>query len=295
MTRKRAAREAGRRPEQRTGGRAEPAAREAGAANDEPQARQAGAPKRTIAGPPKRAEEGLIDVAASREDRETVRLPEAFFQRVVPAIDDLTELKVTLHLYWRIRDRGDHLPLLSRSELLSDPVLSKSVEAPGRKAADLIAEGLEKAVARGIVLRITNGEESWYLLADEEGRRTAKAIETGEISLEVGKIAAGAGASSGEAPSLERPNIFALYEQNIGLLQPLIAEELREAESRYPADWVEEAFKIAVEQNVRRWRYIRRILERWTEEGRGDRGAERGSQESRYRYVRGKYADIVKR
>ncbi len=224
----------------------------------------------------------------SIEDREGRLLPDALFRGVVPAIDDLAELKVTLHLHWRLRNHRRHLPLISRSELAADAVLAQSVKAPGRKSGDLIAEGLEKAVARGTVLQITSADEDWYLLADDEGHRLAKALEAGEIALE-------GGPPDGEAPALQRPNIFALYEQNIGLLQPLIAEELREAESRYPADWVEEAFKIAVEQNVRRWRYIQRILERWAEEGRGNRGAEPGSQESRYRYVRGKYADIVKR
>ena len=68
----------------------------------------------------------------------------------------------------------------------------------------------------------------------------------------------------------ERPNIFELYEQNIGLLQPLLAEELEEAEATYPPGWILEAFKIAVEHNVRHWRYIRSILERWDREGRDD-------------------------
>jgi len=92
---------------------------------------------------------------------------------------------------------------------------------------------------------------------------------------------------------VERPNIFALYEQNIGLLQPLIAEELREAEKTYPAAWIEEAFKIAVERNARNWRYIKAILERWTREGKDDGAPKRGSKEDRYRYIKGEYADYI--
>ena len=68
--------------------------------------------------------------------------------------------------------------------------------------------------------------------------------------------------------AVERPNIFQLYEQNIGLLQPIIAEQLQEAEDTYPAEWIEEAFTIAAEQNVRNWRYVRAILDRWLAEGR---------------------------
>ena len=56
---------------------------------------------------------------------------------------------------------------------------------------------------------------------------------------------------------IDRPNIFVLYEQNIGALTPIIADELRDAEQTYPPQWIEEAIKIAVENNVRRWRYVR--------------------------------------
>ncbi len=71
------------------------------------------------------------------------------------------------------------------------------------------------------------------------------------------------------ALELDRPNIFPLYEQNIGLLPPLVAEELREAGERYPAEWVEEAFRLATQQNKRKWSYIRAILRRWETEGKG--------------------------
>ena len=41
---------------------------------------------------------------------------------------------------------------------------------------------------------------------------------------------------------VDRPNIFALYEQNIGLLTPLIAEDLKDAINHYPEEWIEAAF-----------------------------------------------------
>jgi DnaD/phage-associated family protein len=67
---------------------------------------------------------------------------------------------------------------------------------------------------------------------------------------------------------VERPNIFVLYEQNIGLLAPLIADELKDAADRYPVEWIEAAFREAVLQNKRKWSYIRAILKRWETEGR---------------------------
>jgi DnaD/phage-associated family protein len=64
-----------------------------------------------------------------------------------------------------------------------------------------------------------------------------------------------------------KPDIFELYEQNIGPLTPMIAEELKDAEGQYPADWFLPVFRIAVEQNKRRWSYIAAILRRWEAEG----------------------------
>ena len=65
-------------------------------------------------------------------------------------------------------------------------------------------------------------------------------------------------------------NIFALYERNIGILTPMVADELREAERLYPESWIEEAFKEAAVLNKRSWRYVARILERWATEGKDD-------------------------
>ena len=72
--------------------------------------------------------------------------------------------------------------------------------------------------------------------------------------------------------STAHPNIFAMYEDNIGMLNPMIAEELKIAESSYPPTWIEESFRIAVVQNKRSWRYIANILDRWEREGKTDAG-----------------------
>ncbi|NCC35610.1 MAG: DnaD domain protein, partial [Chloroflexia bacterium] len=60
------------------------------------------------------------------------------------------------------------------------------------------------------------------------------------------------------------------YEQNIGLVTPMLIDELREAEERYPREWIEEAMREAVRSNARSWRYIRKVLERWAANGRQD-------------------------
>lgn len=221
-------------------------------------------------------------------------LPDLFFSQLMPRIDNLPEMKVTLHLFWLLQGKKGHLRYASLQELREDPLLlaGLSVKDPegkvaGRRPEDLLDEGLERAVARGTLLRVGDSQESWYFLNDPPSRQAVEEIERGELRLE------GMPSRPGEGVAVERPNIFALYEQNIGLLQPLIAEELREAEKTYPAAWIEEAFKIAVERNARNWRYIQAILERWAREGKDDGRARGDSKEDRYRYIKGEYADYI--
>src|SRR5262249_27052940 len=93
-----------------------------------------------------------------------------------------------------------------------------------------------------------------------------------------------------------RPTIYELYEQNVGLLTPLLVDELREAAETYPADWIAEAFREAVGYNRRNWRYVRRILENWATQGRGDRGAAGGRPQAPRdprRYLEGKYGHLI--
>jgi len=82
----------------------------------------------------------------------------------------------------------------------------------------------------------------------------------------------------GELP--KPSNIMVLYEAEVGLLTPLIAEELEDAEKLYPAQWVEDAFREAVELNKRSWRYIEAILKRWAREGK-DNGRTQGNHAKR--------------
>ena len=91
----------------------------------------------------------------------------------------------------------------------------------------------------------------------------------------------------------QRPNIFVLYEQNIGTLTPMMAEELMEAEKSFPAEWIEDAFREAVKSNVRKWRYVQSILETWADEGRGDETSQRTDERDRRRFIEGEYADYI--
>ena len=170
--------------------------------------------------------------------------------------------------------------MLTEAELAADETLARGLAALGDDPEQALSEGLARAVARGSLLRATveseAGPQEVYALNSEGGRRTLERIQSGEVGA--------VGATVVDRPSVEpRPNIFELYEDNIGLLSPILADELRDAEETYPADWIEDAFRIAVADNVRKWRYILAILERWATEGRDD-GTRKRDTEARRRW-----------
>jgi DnaD/phage-associated family protein len=192
-------------------------------------------------------------------------VPDLFFARLLPQIDSLVELKVTLHFMWVHYRQA--LQVISRNELLADEILVQSLALIDEDVESAITQGLSRAVERGTLLyaKIVDdtGTHDLYFLNSERGRQAHAKVQSGEV---------GVVAVSGMevAPPVKRSNIFELYEANIGLLSPILADELKDAEATYPREWIEDAFKIALENNVRKWSYIRAVLERMATAGRDD-------------------------
>ena len=199
-------------------------------------------------------------------------VPDPLFNSLLEEIEDLAELKVTLRLLWLLGQQRGQLRFVSERELVNDPTLARGMTVMGGDPAERIRQGLNLAVTRGTLLRhIVNdpSETRCYLLNTEENHRrlaqgNANIGLTGHNdfnSLDGHPLPAQREQGNG-------PNIYDLYENNIGTIGPLMAEQLAEAEERYPPQWIEEAFKLATYENKRSWRYIVAILRRWAAEGR---------------------------
>jgi len=212
-------------------------------------------------------------------------VPDLFFAEVMPDIDHLGELKVTLHIFWLLARRKGERPYVAGDELAADSRLLAGLATAGRPPEEALADALERAVARGTLLRAFTSHRDWYFVNSERGRKAVDDMLAGKWSP----------APPGEVVEMQvqRPNIYVLYEQNIGPLTPLLVDELKEAEDSYPAAWIEDAFREAVELNKRSWRYIRRILEHWATEGKGDETGRPGRKDDPRRFIEGKYADYI--
>jgi DnaD/phage-associated family protein len=213
-------------------------------------------------------------------DSETfAQIPDSFFRHLLTEIDDLDELKVTLFALWRIGN------MEGRAHYLRSQDFAVCVPNP--------APALEKALKRGSLLKAAipaavQGPQKkgtvLYFLNSPRGRAAAQSLEQGQWQPD----------ETGSMPAPpERPNIFKLYEENIGPLTPLIADALKDAEKTYPPEWVAEALGTAVKNNKRNWKYVEAILRRWKEEGHAKKQDRRDAQEDGRRYAEGEYADYI--
>ena len=220
------------------------------------------------------------------------QVPNLFFSDLLPIIDNMGEMKVTLYAFWALGQKEGQVRYLRLADFLNDREFMKGMGPTPTLGAETLMDGIERAVARGTFLHVNvesaDGQMDLYFLNTEKGRAAVEGITQGQWRP---------GATSDEPVSLlvERPNIFVLYEQNIGPLTPLITDELRDAEQTYPQGWIEDAIERAVENNVRKWRYVLAILERWRQEGKHDASDRRGTQKDLRGQIPDQYRDIVKR
>jgi DNA replication protein len=222
-----------------------------------------------------------------------VSIPSEFFVRQLPAIDHLGELKLTLYLYWRLGREAPWSGVVRRDELLQDQRLLEGLPRQGLSREEALDEAIERAVARGTILQTEaslegGGQDVCYAINSSTGRQSVDRLQASDRQLS-------ASLSGARRLVDDQPNIFVLYEQNIGPLTPLLADELREAEASYPEQWIIDAVRIALANNVRKWSYVRAILEDWQVKGRDEREDLRDPEKARRRYVEGKFAEFIKR
>jgi DnaD/phage-associated family protein len=208
-------------------------------------------------------------------DSETfTQLPDGFFYHLLKEIKDADELKVTAYFLWRVEHMESPFRALSKMDF--------DVKDLGMGAEE-IKHGLEKAVKRGSLLRVQKDADVYFLLNSPRGRAAVDAIENGTWNPK----------TSDTASPVERPNVFKLYEENIGPLTPLIADALKDAEELYEPEWIADAIELAVKNNKRNWKYCEAILKRWKEEGRGEKQNRRDTEKDRRKYVEGEYSDFI--
>jgi DNA replication protein len=220
-------------------------------------------------------------------------VPNILFSSLLPEIEDMAELKVLLYFLHLLYSKKGNLRYVSLNEMAGQAGLRQSLKGA---FPDNLKMTMEKLAGKGIILHLqtdkTEAGQDLYFLNSEANKLLISRISRGEIVIPGFEPLQTANAAS-ENPS----DIYTLYEQNIGLLTPIIADELKEAGKHYPESWIKEAIREASALNKRNWRYCARILEHWATEGKDDGTHRRNITQNTDpdKYVRGKYGHMVQR
>lgn len=208
-----------------------------------------------------------------------IAIPESFFTAVLPAIESLDELKLCLLFFRMIKEQEALDPYLTE-----DLILDMASTQELGMTAERVRQALQLACDQKIFVAARYADETIYFLNTPRGRAIQKAIARGLWIP---------GRTAANTPLGQRPNLFTLYEQNIGPLTPILSQVLEEAERTYPEEWLQEAISLAVKKNVRNWTYVEAILRSWKEKGRNEKDR-RDNQENPRHYIEGDLADFIK-
>ena len=200
------------------------------------------------------------------DDARFTPLPNLVFGPVLEELDDLHALKCLLRALWLQSQKKSFPRYITRDEMIADRTMTRSLASPGSPPDEALDKALGKLEDMGLLIHLrmgqSDGAQDVYMPNTREGRSTSAHVKDEGLG-----VAVQSPPRHRQAPVAKR-NIFALYEENIGVIGPIMAEALKDAEETYPAAWIEEAFREAVARNVRNWRYVEAILMAWTTEGR---------------------------
>lgn len=209
-------------------------------------------------------------------------VPNVVFSELLPMMDDLAQVKVTLHVFYLLSQKKGSPRYVTLEELRGDTTLMQGLEFKKEN----LTRGLQKAVACGALMLAEADGKAWYFFNTPESVRVLDRLANGELKLAVDVRVVP------EEPQ-PLPNIYKLYEQQIGALSPIIVDELKEAEAEYPPEVIQDAFRSAAENNKRSWRYVNKILLDWTRSNKHEKTSRTSTRERRPS-ITGKLADVAK-
>ena len=231
-----------------------------------------------------------------------IPVPAQLFTEILPRLHNESQLRATLYTWYAIASRGSGQRYAYLSQLLTDPVLLSWFTHLGGKNG--ILHGLDLSCREGIFLQLQIDEDDKILAPnDESGARLISNLKADMKS----ELVAHRNQSRGSNPRTDYEKaavstVIEKYENEIGILTPVIADMIAIAEQAYPTTWILEALDIAAQSNARSWKYVTAILARWKNEGKNNDNEETsrfssqqsGREQNRYDSVIRKRADSDK-
>ena len=188
----------------------------------------------------------------------TISISSGVLEKSIKNLNNINEIKIFLriiHLIYQKQNLNTETFELSFDEISNDPVTLKLL-GPNSLTKDQITKKLKEICDVLIMKDFIN--QKIYTNKVTGITKTVFHMETFEKTND-------------PVISKNNPkNIFELYEDNVGMLNPMIVDELIQAENKFPFNWIVDAVKESITRNKRNWKYIHTILETWDREGKNN-------------------------
>ncbi len=191
------------------------------------------------------------------DDYGTTRVPNLVLGRVLAELEDPKTLKLILRAIWLLERQRGFPRYISADDLRRDRVLV-TVFDDGPE----FATSLASAIAHGVLLEVSANDAQWLMLNTESARRASLEVFDPAVTSD--------GDSDGwDTPtaSTSPPDAFRAYEENIGVLSPMIRENILSALEDFTDEDITHAVRIAVENESRSWSFVAGVLRRWLRDG----------------------------
>ena len=112
-------------------------------------------------------------------------LPNLFFSQLMPGIDDLAELKTTLHVFAAVYRKKGSPQFASFKELLGNVSLMESLRGLGKSPEEALKKALVAAIRRGTVLHVELGDgenEDIYIINNDASKQALDKIKSGDCA-----------------------------------------------------------------------------------------------------------------
>ncbi|MBK15543.1 MAG: hypothetical protein CL770_02500 [Chloroflexi bacterium] len=188
----------------------------------------------------------------------TISISSGVLEKSIKNLNNINEIKIFLriiHLIYQKKNLNTETFELSFDEISNDPVTLKLL-GPNSLTKDQTTKKLKEICDVLIMKDFIN--QKIYTNKVTGITKTVFHMETFEKTND-------------PVISENNPkNIFELYEDNVGMLNPMIVDELIQAENKFPFNWIVDAVKESATRNKRNWKYIHTILETWYREGKNN-------------------------
>src|SRR5437868_6616837 len=112
-----------------------------------------------------------------------IYVPARFFSDLLPLIDDLGELKLTVYCFWALQQREGKYRYVRLRDMVDDQAFMAGFDADPDKARQSLQQAIERAIERGTLLHMTvpgaAGDDEVYFMNTEKGRSAVRALESG--------------------------------------------------------------------------------------------------------------------